>query len=73
MECEQVVALQLRSKAGVEEALPEPQDEMDYVLVLNRLLPPSVRVLGWCGSFPGPCMSCLSISPCSSCLLRMIC
>ena len=36
----QVVALQLRSKGAAEDDLPDACDEMDYALLLNRLLPP---------------------------------
>ena len=48
LSCSQVVALELRSKAASDSVLPAPEDEMDYAAVLNRLLPPAIRVLGWC-------------------------
>lgn len=48
----QVIALTLRSggKAG-EPTLPEEQ-EIDYPKVLNRSLPPDIRVLGWTTAGP---------------------
>ncbi|CAK7221076.1 pseudouridine synthase deg1 [Sporothrix eucalyptigena] len=61
----QVVALRVRSnrkRKAVEEgedgaepefgALPAPHEEIQYARVLNRLLPPDIRVLAWCPSPP---------------------
>lgn len=42
-----VVALWVRSSAKAEEDLPSPEDELKYGLLLNRALPPGVRVLAW--------------------------
>jgi tRNA pseudouridine38/39 synthase len=42
------LALQLRSNARVGEAPLAPDQELDYPIVLNRVLPPEIRVLGWC-------------------------
>jgi tRNA pseudouridine38/39 synthase len=53
----QVVALHLKSnlKSGVEfvdsaadEAFEDKKGEIEYDFVINRVLPPSIRVLGWC-------------------------
>ncbi len=45
----QVVALLLRSNQRVDdgEGTVPPSQEIDYPHVLNRVLPPTIRVLGW--------------------------
>ncbi|GFR44474.1 hypothetical protein Agub_g5737, partial [Astrephomene gubernaculifera] len=43
----QVVALRLRSCARLDEPLPPPESEYDYPRLINKALPPEVRVLGW--------------------------
>lgn len=45
--CLQVVALLLRSSAKVGDPLPPWHQEHDFASMLNRVLPDSVRVLGW--------------------------
>jgi hypothetical protein len=42
-----VVTLQLRSKARSNEPLPEPEGELDYPLILNKVLPDDIQVTGW--------------------------
>lgn len=42
-----VVTLELRSKARINEPLPEPEEELDYPLLLNKVLPDDVQVTGW--------------------------
>lgn len=42
-----VVTLELRSKARSNEPLPEPEDELDYPLLLNKVLPDDIQVTGW--------------------------
>lgn len=44
----QVIAIKLRSKARVGEAIPPMHEELDYVRMLNAVLPVDVRVTGWC-------------------------
>ena len=43
----QVVALVLRSNARVGEPEAPLELEFDYPLLLNKALPPDIRVLGW--------------------------
>jgi tRNA pseudouridine38/39 synthase len=43
----QVVALLLRSSGKAGEVAVAEEDEIDYPAILNRLLPSSIRVLGW--------------------------
>lgn len=43
----QVVALKLRSSTKAGEPLIAENDEMDYPALLNRVLPTTIRVLGW--------------------------
>ena len=43
----QVVALLLRSVSKVGEPLTSEDQEMDYPAILNRVLPSTIRVLGW--------------------------
>ena len=43
----QVFALQLRSSAKVGDVLPEVGQELEYMSILNRVLPPDIKVLGW--------------------------
>lgn len=43
----QVFALQLRSSAKQGMQLPEPEQELDYCTILNRVLPPDIKLLGW--------------------------
>ncbi|KAG2446693.1 hypothetical protein HYH02_008259 [Chlamydomonas schloesseri] len=43
----QVVALQLRSSARVDEPEAELDQEFDYPRLINKALPPEVRILGW--------------------------
>lgn len=43
----QVFALQLRSSAKKGTQLPEPEQELEYCTILNRVLPPDIKVLGW--------------------------
>ncbi|PNW86426.1 hypothetical protein CHLRE_02g086050v5 [Chlamydomonas reinhardtii] len=43
----QVVALQLRSCARVEEPEADVEQEFDYPRLINKALPPEVRILGW--------------------------
>lgn len=43
----QVVALLLRSKAKLDEPLPDPEAETDLCAALNRHLPEDIRALGW--------------------------
>lgn len=38
--------------ADEESALPLPHEEIQYAKVLNRLLPPDIRVLAWCPNPP---------------------
>lgn len=42
-----VMALTLRSNAKQGEEFPSPEDEIKYTYLMNRVLPPGVRVLGW--------------------------
>jgi tRNA pseudouridine38/39 synthase len=42
-----VVTLDVRSKALTGQPLPEPDDELDYPFVLNKVLPDDIRVTGW--------------------------
>ncbi len=44
----QVVSLKVRSKAKVDEEVPSMQDELDYIRMLNAVLPDDIRVTGWC-------------------------
>ena len=41
------MAFKVRSSAKIGEALPLPEQELKYTLLLNRVLPAGVRVLGW--------------------------
>lgn len=43
----QVVALLLRSSGKVDAPLPGWPHEQDYAHMLNRVLPDTVRALGW--------------------------
>jgi hypothetical protein len=43
----QVVALLLRSSGRPRDAPPAAAAELDYPALLNRVLPPDIRVLGW--------------------------
>ena len=43
----QVVALLLRSSGKVDAPLPGWRQEQDFAHMLNRVLPDTVRVLGW--------------------------
>ena len=43
----QVIALRVRSNAKAGESLPAADAELNYPLLLNRVLPAGVRVLGW--------------------------
>ncbi|KAK9822421.1 hypothetical protein WJX74_005182 [Apatococcus lobatus] len=43
----QVLALQLRSSAKKGEQPPEIHQELDYLTILNRVLPLNIKVLGW--------------------------
>jgi tRNA pseudouridine38/39 synthase len=52
------VALNLRSAAKVDEAELCSENELDYVLLLNKVLPDDIRVLGWSdvpGDFSARC------------------
>lgn len=42
-----VVTLEIRSKARSNEPLPEPDDELDYPMLLNKVLPDDIQVTGW--------------------------
>lgn len=42
-----VVTLELRSKAKTNEPLPQPDEELDYPLLLNKVLPDDIQVTGW--------------------------
>jgi len=42
-----VIALTLRSNAKQGEELPSPENELKYGMLMNRVLPPGVRVLAW--------------------------
>ncbi|SPN98530.1 related to pseudouridine synthase 3 [Cephalotrichum gorgonifer] len=41
-----------KSKGGEEEAFDDVKDELRYVSLLNKLLPPDIRILAWCPSPP---------------------
>jgi tRNA pseudouridine38/39 synthase len=43
----QVVALLLRSSGKADAPLPGWQQEQDFAHMLNRVLPDTIRVLGW--------------------------
>ena len=43
----QVLTIQLRSKATHGDPLPEEADEIDYPLVVNRVLPDDIQLTGW--------------------------
>lgn len=43
----QVIALRIRSCAKIDEPLPSAERETDFTSVLNKALPPEIRVLGW--------------------------
>jgi tRNA U38,U39,U40 pseudouridine synthase TruA len=43
----QVVALLLRSSGKVDAPLPEWSQEQDFAHMLNRVLPDTIRALGW--------------------------
>lgn len=43
----QVVALEVRSKALIDEAPCSEDDELDYPGIINKVLSPKIRVLGW--------------------------
>lgn len=43
----QVVALEVRSKGLISEELLKECDEYDYPRILNRVLTPDIRILGW--------------------------
>lgn len=42
-----VVTLELRSKASKHEPLPAPEEELDYPLLLNQILPDDIQITGW--------------------------
>ena len=42
-----MVSLELRSKAKLTVQLPEWREETDFPMILNRVLPDTIRVLGW--------------------------
>jgi len=45
----QVISLYLRSNIkDVGGGMQDERSEIDYVKVLNRILPQDIRVLGWC-------------------------
>ncbi|XP_071716433.1 uncharacterized protein [Rutidosis leptorrhynchoides] len=61
----QVVALLLRSKrkeldANSSEELVNDEGELDYVRILNGVLPDDIRVIGWCPAPVNFSASCLS-------------
>lgn len=41
------MSLELRSKAKLTVQLPEWREETDFPMILNRVLPDTIRVLGW--------------------------
>lgn len=43
----QVIALEVRSKALVDELPCQEDEELDYPGMINRVLSPQIRVLGW--------------------------
>lgn len=49
----QVLCLKLRSAALAGQALPQPEQELDYPALINKALPDTIRVLGWT-DVPGP-------------------
>lgn len=52
MNLSQVVALNLRSAGRVDQEAIAEDKEMDYPRILNRALPPEIRVLGWAAAPP---------------------
>lgn len=50
--CHQVIALQVRSRGGANEALLPASEELDYAVVLNRALPDDIQVLAWSDACP---------------------
>ena len=42
-----MLTIQLRSKATHGDLLPEEADEIDYPLVVNRVLPDDIQLTGW--------------------------
>lgn len=49
----QVLCLKLRSAALAGQPLPPADQELDYLTLINRALPETIRVLGWC-DVPAP-------------------
>lgn len=48
----QVVSLQLRSRAHATAPVPAHQEELEYPFLLNRVLPDTIRILGWADAPP---------------------
>ena len=55
-----MIALKLRSKGRIGASALLEEEEMDYVHVLNRALPPDIRVLGWTTAPPSFSARCPS-------------
>lgn len=39
--------MEVRSKARVGEELPSDSDEYNFAWIMNSVLPPDIRVMGW--------------------------